>query len=136
MTGRLPATGSCQALVGRGATLHDLRQYGEALKSYRRALAVRPDHVEALVNRGVTLHKLAKQPAEALNSYDRALAMEPDDVEALTNRGVALHDLERYGEALASHQRGLPCNRTICRAQQSRRHAAQAWAIRRGVSKL
>ena len=33
--------------------------------------------------------------------------MEPNNVEALTNRGVALHDLERYGEALASHERAL-----------------------------
>jgi Flp pilus assembly protein TadD len=74
--------------------------------SYDRAIALNPDHAQAFVNRGATLHAL-KRSDEALTSFERALALEPDHVEALTNRGVALHELARYQEALADHDRAL-----------------------------
>ena len=67
--------------------LHELKRFAEALASYDRALAVRPDYAEALSNRGTTLHELKRFP-EALASYDRALAVRPDYAEALYNRGV------------------------------------------------
>jgi tetratricopeptide (TPR) repeat protein len=62
------------------------RRFDEALASYDRALAVRPDHAEALKNRGNTLQELERFD-EALASYDRALVVRPDDAEALNNRG-------------------------------------------------
>ena len=95
-----------------------------ALASYDRALAVRPDHAEALSNRGITLHE-QKRFDEALASYDRALTLQPDYAEALYNRGVTLHKLRRFEEALASYR---PCTHRaagLCRgALQSRRHPA------------
>ena len=42
------------------------RRFADALASYDRALAVRPDFAEALSNRGVTLHELKR--------FDAALA--------------------------------------------------------------
>jgi tetratricopeptide (TPR) repeat protein len=80
-------------------------RFDEALASYDRALAVRPD-AEALSNRGVTLREL-KRFDEALASYDRALAVRPDYVEALNNRGNTLRELKRFDEALASYDRAL-----------------------------
>jgi tetratricopeptide (TPR) repeat protein len=77
-----------------------------ALVSYNRALTVRPDHAQALSNRGVTLHEL-KRFNEALASYDQALTVQPDHAEALSNRGVTLHELKRFDEALASCDRAL-----------------------------
>ena len=77
-----------------------------ALASYDRALAVRPDHAEALSNRGNALHEL-KRFDGALASYDRALTLQPDDAEVLYNRGVTLHKLRRFDEALASYHRAL-----------------------------
>jgi tetratricopeptide (TPR) repeat protein len=82
------------------------RQFQEALAGYDRALAVRPQHCEALYNRGNALLKL-KRFAEALASYDRALVVRPDHAEALNNRGNALQELERHEEALASYDRAL-----------------------------
>jgi tetratricopeptide (TPR) repeat protein len=78
----------------------------EALVSYDRALALWPDHAEALRNRGATLHKL-KRFDEALASYDRALAVRPDYADALYNRGITLQELKRFDEALASYDRAL-----------------------------
>ena len=40
-----------EALFNRGATLRELRRFEEALASYDRALAGRPDYAEALSNR-------------------------------------------------------------------------------------
>jgi tetratricopeptide (TPR) repeat protein len=77
-----------------------------ALASFDRALAVQPNHAEALSNRGVTLRDL-KRFDEALESYDRALTLRPDHAEALSNRGLTLHDLKRFDEALASYDRAL-----------------------------
>jgi tetratricopeptide (TPR) repeat protein len=52
-------------------TLHELERFDEALASYDRALALRPDYAEAFFNRGVTLH-LLRQVDEALICYDYA----------------------------------------------------------------
>jgi tetratricopeptide (TPR) repeat protein len=82
------------------------RRFDEALGSYDRALALRPDHFPALTNRGVTLHELRRFD-EALASYDRALAIRPDYAEALFNRGITLQELGRFEEALASHDLSL-----------------------------
>jgi tetratricopeptide (TPR) repeat protein len=77
-----------------------------ALASFDRALAVQPNHVEVLSNRGVTLRDL-KRFDEALASYDHALRVRPDHAEALSNRGLTLHDLRRFEEALTSYDRAL-----------------------------
>jgi predicted O-linked N-acetylglucosamine transferase (SPINDLY family) len=78
----------------------------DALASLDRALAVAPDHVHALSNRGIALKKL-RRPREALASLDRALAVKSDHVEAHINRGNVLLDLHRPQDALASFARAL-----------------------------
>jgi Tfp pilus assembly protein PilF len=58
-----------------------LEKQDEALASYDRALAVRPDHAEGFANRGIVIHEL-KRLEEALASYDHALKLKPKYVEA------------------------------------------------------
>ena len=84
----------------------ELKRFEEALASYDRALALRPDYAEALSNRGNVLRELMRFE-EALESYDRALAVRPDYAEALSNRGVTLQELMRFEEALASYQKAI-----------------------------
>jgi len=78
----------------------------DALASYDRALAIRPDEPQALSNRGVTLGELGRHE-EALASYEKALALRPDYAPALSNRGNALRALKRFDEALAVYDRAL-----------------------------
>jgi Flp pilus assembly protein TadD len=78
----------------------------DALSSYDRALAVRPDYAEALSNRGNVL-RLLRRFDDALASYDVALRLRPDYPEALSNRAVTLQALDRLDEALASCDRAL-----------------------------
>ena len=84
----------------------DLRRYAEALASFSKALALKPDYAEALNNRGTALEEL-KRHAEALASFEQALLVKPDYVEALNNRGNALKNSQRHEEALASFERAL-----------------------------
>jgi tetratricopeptide (TPR) repeat protein len=83
-----------------------LRRSSEALASYGRALAIRPDSAEALNNRGNILWEL-KRFDEAVASYDRALSVRPNFAEALNNRGNTLGELKRFDEALASYEQAL-----------------------------
>ena len=79
----------------------ELNRFDEALASYNRAAALRPDYAAAHYNAGVALHKLRRFD-EALASYNRAIALVPDYAEAYANRGVTLQELKRFDEALAS----------------------------------
>ena len=78
----------------------------EALRSFERALGLEPDNVEALTNRGVALHDLARYD-EALADHEHAIAVRPGDAAVLNNRGVTLHKLRRLEEALASYDSAL-----------------------------
>ena len=55
----------------------DLKRPAEALASYDKAIALKPDYAEAHNNRGNALRDL-KRPEEALASYDKAIALKPD----------------------------------------------------------
>jgi len=79
---------------------------GEALAAFTRALAVKPDYLEALGSRARLLREV-RRPAEALADFDRALAIEPRQAQLLNLRGLALIELGRHDEALASFERAL-----------------------------
>ncbi len=86
------------ALHRRGTLLRDLKRPEAALDSYDRALALKPDFAEALVDRGNALLDLWRVE-EALACYDQALALEPDYAAARDNRAFALAELGRFAEA-------------------------------------
>jgi tetratricopeptide (TPR) repeat protein len=89
-----------------GNSFSNLERYKEAIASYEKALAFKPDYHEALYNRGVALGKLGRFEA-AIASYEKALAFKPDYHEALYNRGVALGKLGRFEAAIAFFEKAL-----------------------------
>ena len=109
----------------RGVALKALGRLDEALASYDKALALRPDYAEAFNNRGVALKALGRLD-EALASYDKALAVRPDYAEAFFNRGVALQELKRFAEALASYDKALALKRDHAEAFNNRGNALKA----------
>ncbi len=88
--------GNIQSLMGRAA---------EAVASYDRALAIRPD-ADTFNNRGLALQGLDRLD-EALASYEGALALRPGNVQALFRSGVVLNELGRADEAMARYDRVL-----------------------------
>ena len=89
-----------------GLELEQQGKFEAALASYDRALAAKPDFVEALNNRGVVLEAMNRLE-EAIASYNRVLALNPDLVTAIRNRGNVLSALGRTDEALADYDRAL-----------------------------
>jgi tetratricopeptide (TPR) repeat protein len=99
--------------------LNELKQFDEALASFDRALALRPNDADALNSRGNTLHELERFD-EALASFDSALLVKPGDAEVLYNRGVTLRRLERHDEALASYDQTLSVRPNLAEATNNR----------------
>lgn len=100
-----------EVLVNLGNLLSATGRRADALASYDKALALRPDFFEAHFNRGNLLLEL-KRPEEALKSYDQLLALRPDFVSGWNNRGTALRNIHRLEEALASFSRATKISPT------------------------
>lgn len=92
-----------------GIGLAHFNRFDEALASYDRAIALKPDFAEAHNNRGLVLEDLMRLD-EALASYDRAIALKSDYAGACNNRGNVLFDMNRFEDALESYDRALALN--------------------------
>jgi predicted O-linked N-acetylglucosamine transferase (SPINDLY family) len=82
--------------------LRERGRLGEAIAVLRRAIALRPDHAEALSNLGNALKEERKYD-EAVAAYRRSIAVRPDYAAAYSNLGVTLKEkgeLEGAVEAL------------------------------------
>ena len=100
----------------------------DAIELIDRALQLRPDHAEALSNRGVALAELGRHE-EALVSYDRALQLKPGYAEAHNNRGMALWSLNRHEGALASYDHAIKLVPDYAEAHNNRGMAL--WSLHR-----
>lgn len=105
-TNRAQASESADAEVYRtlGVALRELGRLDEAEASYRKAIALKPDYVEAHFNLGNTLKRLNKLP-EAEQSYSHAIDLQPDFVPALMNRWELLFKRGEFETALKDADR-------------------------------
>jgi tetratricopeptide (TPR) repeat protein len=94
------------------------------LASYETALAIRPNHAEALRNRGTVLRDVNRR-ADALASYVKALAIEPDHPVALNGHGLVLAEMGRFEEALTSYDRAIALRPDYVEALSNRGLALQ-----------
>ncbi|MDP3011048.1 MAG: tetratricopeptide repeat protein [Methylococcales bacterium] len=85
-----------------GLALHAMKRFADAIASYDRALAIKPN-AEAYYNRGNALLAIYRYEA-TLADYEAALAIKPDYIEALSNRGIVLRNLNRFDEALSNYK--------------------------------
>ena len=90
----------------RGSILLALGRAEEAAASYRQALTLRPDYVEALSNLGGVLVRLGRGE-EAAATCRRALALDPKHAEAHNNLGSAERELGDAASAAASFRAAL-----------------------------
>lgn len=102
----IPIPDSAAAAFVEGCRLVGESNFSAALAHFEEAIALAPDFVEALTNRGGVLMALVR-PDEAIRSLDLALALNPDMPEAWNNRGNALSVLGRHEDAVASFDRVL-----------------------------
>ena len=84
----------------------DLKRLEEALASYDKAIALKPDNAEAHNNRGNVLYDL-KRYDEAFAAYDTALTLKSNLVGAWRGRGNVFHQQKRHEEAASAYAKAL-----------------------------
>jgi tetratricopeptide (TPR) repeat protein len=77
-----------------------------AIVAYRRALKLRPDCTETLINLG-RLYAEGGDPDHAEECFQEALELDPSDATALYNLGVVAQDTGRDEEAIELYRRAL-----------------------------
>jgi predicted O-linked N-acetylglucosamine transferase (SPINDLY family) len=97
---------AAEAFFNQGNALWKLNRLDEALASYDKAMALRPEYAELLFNRGAVLHGMGRLE-EALATYEKGVAIKPHTAEVFKNRGIALRELSRPHEALASYHKAI-----------------------------
>lgn len=85
----------------RATVLAALGRLAEAEQAYRRAIALKPDHVDAYLDLGVLLHR-AGDVAAAAACFRDVLRLAPADARAQYNLGRALADAGQFEAAEAA----------------------------------
>jgi tetratricopeptide (TPR) repeat protein len=113
------------ALSAGGVQLRQQGRFGDALENFERALALKPDSVEAWNDRGLTLQDL-KRGDEALASLDTALVHRPDHPDVHNNRGNVLQELGRLDESVLSYDRAIALQPLHATAMRNRADALRS----------
>jgi protein O-GlcNAc transferase len=93
-------------LFQRGNALYGQRKIDEAVATYRQAISIKPDYVEAHYNLGVALYRQRKFD-EAIAAYSQAISIKPGLSEAHYNLGVVLSDQGKLDEAAAAYRQAI-----------------------------
>jgi tetratricopeptide (TPR) repeat protein len=83
-----------------------LKDFNSAIEAYNKALAIKPDYVEAHINLGSAFKEQGRLE-EAIEAYNKALAIKPDYAEAYNNMGVALKEQGKLEEAIEAYNKAL-----------------------------
>jgi tetratricopeptide (TPR) repeat protein len=101
-----PDAARIKVLLGKGQSLMNLDQAGEALRSFEEALSIEPAHPEALMKKGSALEQLGKLD-EALACYDQVLAADRSLTLAYIAKGGLFNRMQRFKEALECYEQAL-----------------------------
>jgi len=110
-----------EALALRARICRDQSLPEEALADLDRALALRPDAPDLILDRGNALCQL-QRVEEALAAYRHAQRLAPTNAEVALNEGHALLMLERHAQALASYERAIELKPDYAKAHYYRAH--------------
>ena len=89
-----------------GNVLKDQGKLKEAIKAYKKALAIKPDYAEAHNNMG-NAFKEQSNLEEAIEAYNKALAIKPDYAEAYYNMGNTFKEQGKLEERREAYKKAL-----------------------------
>jgi len=104
------------SLLQVGIKHHLAGQMAEAC--YRRVLAVRPDHADALHLLGVIAHQ-AKRYGVAVELIRKALGQDGQNADYLSNLGAVLRDQGKFDEAVAAHRHAIEIKPDLVQAHSN-----------------
>jgi tetratricopeptide (TPR) repeat protein len=97
------------AYFNQGVVLKKMQLFDEAIQSYQKAIACKPDYAEAYGNIG-GIHQQRGAYPEALTAYEKAIQHNGLLAIAHYNKGVVLQKLHRSDDALVAYARALALN--------------------------
>jgi hypothetical protein len=83
----------------RGSSYQELDMYSEAIKSYEKAIELKPDFADAFTNLGIVYYKLAKYE-EAIKAYKQAVRVNPDSTLLYNKIGSVYVIIGSYSKAI------------------------------------
>jgi predicted O-linked N-acetylglucosamine transferase (SPINDLY family) len=89
-----------------GVCYKAIGQLDAAVKSFEKALALKPDYTEVNYNLGLTFQELGQLDA-AVKCYEKAIAVNPDHAEAHNNLGVTLKELGQLDAAVKNYEKAI-----------------------------
>lgn len=92
-----------------GVRLFKIARYNQAILSFDRAVALKPDMVDGYMMRGKSYVGDAK-PEQALPNFSKAIELRPSDPEAWVERGKAYLELNNYRAAIADASQAILVN--------------------------
>jgi tetratricopeptide (TPR) repeat protein len=72
----------------------------EAIKDYDKILTLKPEHQQALLNKGICLDELGEKQT-ALECFDKIITIDKNNYQAWYNKGITLGSMEKIAEAIA-----------------------------------
>jgi predicted O-linked N-acetylglucosamine transferase (SPINDLY family) len=100
------AASPVQGLFSEALLHHEAGRLDDAVALYKRALALKPDYVEACNNLGVALQTQGRIE-EAVAQYRRTLELRPNSAEAHINLGNLCMEQRNFDEAAVHFERAL-----------------------------
>jgi len=92
-----------------GVRLFKIARYNQAILSFDRAVALKPDMVEAYMMRGKSYVGDAK-PEQALPNFSKVIELRPSDPEGWVERGAAYLELTNFRAAISDATQAISVN--------------------------
>jgi Tfp pilus assembly protein PilF len=80
------------------------RFFENSIKSYDKAISLKPNDSRAYLHKGISLTELGKFD-EAIKQYDKAISLNPKDYMAHLHKGFALGELKQYDKSLEEYKK-------------------------------
>ena len=86
-----------------GASTAQIGMIDKSIESYKKAISIKPDYIEAYINMGLAYQHLGKLE-EAIEEFKKALLVKPDYTEAYSNMGNAFLEQGKLEEAIDAYK--------------------------------
>jgi tetratricopeptide (TPR) repeat protein len=84
-------------------------RFGKAIMYYDKVLAIDPNDVLALINKGRALSQLHRFD-DAISNYDKALGIDASNIDALINKGLSYYNQGNKTGAISYFDKALAIN--------------------------